>query len=88
MFGAHPESVRLFQIHQRADHSITVRVVVGSDPDAMEHVNDAVEALRARIDHEVPVQVEIVDSLPYTRGKIKYVISDLQEDSPDSGSSQ
>lgn len=82
MFSSHPDSVRLFQIHQRADHSIVVRVVPGSGSDATVHIETAVEALRRRIDDEVPVTVEHVDQLPFTGGKVKYVISDLAPTSP------
>lgn len=77
MFGSHPEAVRLFQIHQLSDHSITIRVVEGDDPRAREHIEAAVEALRNRIEHEVPVRIDYLDSLPYTGGKVKYVISDV-----------
>lgn len=77
MFSGHPDSVRLFQIHQHADHSITVRVVPGHAHDSAVHVEAAVEELRRRIDHEVPVTTEYVDDLPFTGGKIKYVVSDV-----------
>ena len=77
MFSGAPDAVRLFQIHQQSDYSITVRVVLGSAGDARAAVGRAVEALRERIQHEVPVVVEVVDALPYTGGKVKYVISDV-----------
>lgn len=77
MFGAHPESVKLFQIHQKADYSITVRVVKGDDPRSDEHIKQAVDSLRERISNEVPVIIEQIDELPYSGGKIKYVISDV-----------
>ncbi|MGY1720914.1 phenylacetate--CoA ligase family protein [Blastococcus sp. SYSU DS0552] len=77
MFSTHPDSVRLFQIHQRADYSIVVRVVLGPGPDSARHVEAAVEGLRRRIEDEVPVTTEYVDDLPFTGGKIKYVVSDL-----------
>lgn len=77
MFSKHPDSVRLFQIHQRADSSIVVRVVLGAGDDSPRYVEAAVEELRRRIDHEVPVTTEFVDRLPFTGGKVKYVISDL-----------
>ena len=77
MFAKHPGSVRLFQVHQRSDYSIAVLVVLGDDPDATRHVEEAVEILRRRVDGEVPVTLEYVDSLPYTGGKTKYVISDV-----------
>jgi phenylacetate-CoA ligase len=79
MFSAHPDSVRLFQIHQLADHSITLRVVKGEEVDAVTHVEKAANDLRERIHHEVPVRIDYVDSLPYTGGKTKYVISDVTE---------
>lgn len=78
MFAAHPEAVRLFQIHQLADYSITIRVVVGDGAEARNQIESAVAALRERIAHEVPVRIEDVDSLPYTGGKTKYIISDVR----------
>jgi phenylacetate-CoA ligase len=77
MFSKHPDSVRLFQIHQRSDYSIVIRVVPGPGSDSARQIEEAVDALRRRIDEEVPVTVEHVDRLPFTGGKIKYVISDL-----------
>jgi phenylacetate-CoA ligase len=77
MFSKHPDSVRLFQIHQRADHSIVIRVVPGAGQDSALHIEAAVEQLRHRIENEVPVTTEFVDRLPFTGGKVKYVVSDL-----------
>ncbi|WP_413319345.1 hypothetical protein AA0Z99_03075 [Agrococcus sp. 1P02AA] len=77
MFSAEPAAVRLFQIHQQADASITIRVIEGESPLARAHVERAAADLRERIAHEVPVRVEYVERLPYTGGKIKYVISDV-----------
>ena len=82
MFSSHPESVRLFQIHQRADHSIVVRVVPGAGPDSALRIEAAVEELRRRIGHEVRVTTEYVDRLPFTGGKIKYVVSDVAPTRP------
>lgn len=77
MFSGEPEAVKLFQLHQHVDFSITVRVVLGPDPDAIRKVESVANTLRDRIHHEVPVTVEVVDSLPYTGGKTKYVICDV-----------
>lgn len=77
MFSAHPSAVRLFQIHQLADYSITIRVVRGNEPSAEEYIEAAVGELRARVHNEVPIRIEYVDTLPYTGGKTKYVISDV-----------
>lgn len=77
MFSDHPESVRIFQVRQHADHSIVVKVVVGEGPDARSHIETAVAGLRNRVAGAVTVDVEYVDALPYTGGKTKYVISDV-----------
>jgi len=77
MFAGHPDAVRLFQVHQQRDHSIVVRVVPGPARDALEQVEAAASKLRERVAGEVPVRVEYVDSLPYTGGKVRYVISDV-----------
>lgn len=78
MFGARPEAVRLFQIHQLSDYSVTIRVVEGDLPQARSLIEQAVDDLRKRINHEVPVTVEYVEALPYTGGKVKYIISDVR----------
>ena len=82
LFSAHPESVRLFQIHQQADASLTIRVVPGPGEMAHRHVEEAVDGLRTRIHHEVPVRIEYVGSLPYTGGKTKYILSDYPAVAP------
>ena len=83
MFAKHPEAVRLFQVHQRADYSIAVRVVPGDGGDARRLIEDAVDPLRRRVAGEVPITIEYLDSLPYTGAKTKYVISDLPAVFPD-----
>ncbi len=77
MFSEHPDAVRLFRLHQRADYSILVTVVRGPASDAETQIEAVVEQLGERIGHEVPVTVEYADSLPYNGGKIKYVSSDV-----------
>lgn len=77
IFSGVPDAVSLFQLHQFADHSIRLRVVLGLSPDARDQVERVAEGLRSRFGHQVAVDVEVVDSLPYTRGKLKYVTSDV-----------
>lgn len=77
LFGSCPDAVNQFQIHQHADHSITVTVVLGSGHDAVARVEKAVAGLRDRTRGEVPVTIDYADSLPYTRGKVKYIVSDV-----------
>lgn len=77
IFSAHPDAVRLFQIHQQSDYSITLRVVKGTGTDAEVHIESVAQGLRERVHDEVPVRIDYVESLPYTSGKTKYVISDV-----------
>jgi len=77
MFADHPEAVRIFQLHQNADHSVDIRVVKGDDPDSERKVEAAAERLRQRVDGEIAVRVTYVPELPYTGGKTKYITSDL-----------
>lgn len=77
MFADHPEAVRVFQIHQHADYSLNISIVRGDDPAADAHVDEAVKKVRRRINDEVAVRVAYVDSLQYTNGKLKYLISDV-----------
>ena len=81
IFSARPDSVRLFQLHQNADYSIMLRVVLGPSPSAMQEVAEVAEALRNRFKRLVPVEVVFVDALPYTKGKIKYITSDVPDPS-------
>lgn len=77
MFADHPESVRVFQIVQSADYALLIRVVRGDDPRGEAHIAAAVAKVRKRIEDEVPITVEYVDSLPQTGGKTKYLISEI-----------
>ncbi len=77
MFSEHPDAVRLFRLHQRADYSLLLTVVRGPARDAETQIEAVAEQLRERISHEVPLTVEYADSLPYTGGKVKYVSSDV-----------
>ena len=77
MFTEHPEAVRVFQITQTVDHALHIKIVRGDDARAEEHINLAVALVRKRIENEVPIKVEYVESLPQTGGKTKYLISEL-----------
>ena len=77
IFSAVPDAVRQFQLHQAADHSITLRVVEGPSQKSREQVAGVAESLRARFGHQVDVTVQYVDAMPYTGGKTKYVTSDV-----------
>lgn len=78
IFSKQPDAVRKFQLHQYADYSITVRVVIGDGADARSHIEAAIDDLRGRVHGEVPVRLEYLETLPYTGGKTRFVISELQ----------
>lgn len=82
LFSTEPDAVSLFQLHQHADFSITVRVVLTDAPGAREAVDRAVDSLRKRLQGKVPVRVEEVTNLPFTRGKIQYVTSEIPPPDP------
>jgi phenylacetate-CoA ligase len=82
MFSGDPDAVRLFQLHQHADFSITLRVVPGDVSDASARIERVAEHLRDRVGNAVPVRVEHVASLPYTGGKVKYIISEAPVPTP------
>lgn len=77
IFSGAPTAVRRFQLHQNADHSIDLKVVLGESPTALPDTEHAVDALRDRVHRQVEVRLSVVDDLPYTGGKLKYVTSDV-----------
>ena len=77
IFSAVPTAVRQFRMHQNADHSIDVTAVLGDSPTARADAETALVALRDRFGRQVDVRLTVVDSLPYTGGKLKYVTSDV-----------
>lgn len=77
IFSAAPAAVRQFRMHQRADHSLDVLAVLGDTATARADAEAALEALRTRLGRQVEVRLQVVDALPYTGGKIKYITSDV-----------
>jgi phenylacetate-CoA ligase len=76
-FSKVAEAVRQFQIHQHADYSITVRVIPRTSPDDP-RILQAVAAVRRAVRKAVPVELEVVDTLPHEGGKIRYIMSDVK----------
>ncbi|PJJ72446.1 phenylacetate-CoA ligase [Diaminobutyricimonas aerilata] len=77
LFNTAPDAVRQFQIHQHADHSITLRCVPGVRGAADPRLDEALERLRGLVDGEAPVRLELVDEIRHDRGKVRVVLSDL-----------
>jgi phenylacetate-CoA ligase len=81
MFNAYPDAVRQFQVCQHADASITLRCVRGDAPDADAMMQRVLKLLRTRVRGEVPVRLEVVDSIPHDRGKTRYVVREAADGS-------
>jgi phenylacetate-CoA ligase len=83
LFHPFPGAVRQFQLRQEPDHSLTLRCVRGSDPDADAQMRRVVERLSALVRGEVPVRLEIVDTIPHDRGKARTVVSEAGQSGTD-----
>jgi phenylacetate-CoA ligase len=78
LFDEYPEVVRAFQIRQNADYSIVVNVVPNTESSQVDYVLRRTEdILRAKTGAQVPIRSEIVDAIRSDRGKMRYIISDL-----------
>ena len=77
IFSAVPTAVRRFRLHQNADYSIDLQVVLGDSSTALADAETATEALRDRLGRQVDIRLAEVPSLLYTGGKLKYVTSDV-----------
>jgi len=80
IFDDYTDTVKQFQVVQKADYSINVLVVLHSGVvnDQSDRVLGNVRSLlQKKLDGEVPVEVNHVKSLPHDRGKIRFVKSEL-----------
>jgi phenylacetate-CoA ligase len=75
LFHPYPGAVRQFQLRQDADHSLTLRCVRGSDPEADAQMRTVVARLERLVRGEVPVRLELVEAIPHDRGKARTVVS-------------
>lgn len=72
-------AIHNFQIHQFADKSVTLSVVLNKDyPDAEGCVKRVASDLQRQLGN-LPLKLEYKDFIPHVRGKIKYIISDIKE---------
>ncbi len=77
IFSGVPTAVRQFRLHQRADYSIDLQVVLGDSATALADAETATTGLRDRLHRQVEVRLSVVPTLPYTGGKLKYITSDV-----------
>ncbi len=68
------DDVKQFQIHQNADMSIELRLVMKSTSDIGENI---AQELREMVNFEVPVSLRVQDEIAHDGGKIRYMTSDI-----------
>ena len=71
------ENILAFQVCQKKDNSIIIRVVVNSkmsnNNEILEKVKNTIEQ---KVHNEVPIIVEVVDKIADDRGKTRYIIKE------------
>jgi phenylacetate-CoA ligase len=77
IFDDDPNCVKAFQVYQKKDFSVDVRVVVNpAEPDANERISRVVEKLSAKAQGLVEVRLVNVAQIDSDRGKTRFVISE------------
>jgi len=71
-------AVHNFQIHQHADKSVTLSVVMNKDYFEAEKLIREVAVDLQRQLGSLPLRLEFKDYIPHNRGKIKYIISEVK----------
>ena len=78
LFDDFPEVVYAFQVVQKEDYSITIRVAPNRQYDNWSQILDNVKnRLADKTRNQVPVNLEIVKDIPSDRGKTRFVISEI-----------
>lgn len=72
------QAVHGFQIHQHADKSVVLKVVLNKQyKDAVHDVEKVASHMRSQLGN-IPLTIEYVDTIPHDRGKLKYIVSEVQ----------
>ena len=78
IFDDNPHAVRAFQLWQRSDYSVVLRVIPNPEHlQAIQIIEDVKEQLSTKMMHKIPVTIEYVQSIPADLGKTRYIISDV-----------
>jgi len=78
LFEKYADAVHGFQIHQHADKTVTMKVVLNREYlDAEKEVSIVAAGMQKQLGN-VPLTVEYVKEIPHDRGKIRYIISDYK----------
>lgn len=75
IFDDTPYAVRQFEIEQAEDYSVVLRAIPSTEPDALRDIDAAFAKLRNATQGTVPVELELVDDIPQTGGKMRFIRS-------------
>lgn len=80
IFDDYVDNIFAFQVYQKKDASLIIKVVVNkkmiNNDEVLEIVRKTVEQ---KVNFEIQVSIEMVENIPDDRGKTRYVISELNE---------
>jgi phenylacetate-CoA ligase len=78
MFDDDPTCVKAFQVFQRSDFSVDLRVILNeAEQGSDERVSRVMKKLRGRTNNLIPIRTVYVTNIDIDRGKTRYVVSQL-----------
>ena len=81
VFDDYPDAVRGFQVFQSADGKITIRYVPNpDDPRVRDIIKKVTYEIGKRVNSEVEVNAQALPEIPHDRGKLRFVISELDRE--------
>lgn len=79
IFDDNPEALKVFQVIQNSDYSIDINCVLSNKFSENHPFYEKVrQTLLDKVDNEVDVSVNFVDTLKEDRGKLKFIISNIE----------
>lgn len=77
IFDLYYDYVDKFQVVQKKDYSVTVYVVPKNVPGINHILTKIEERLKLDVRNEIPIRIEIVDNINDDKGKIRYIINEM-----------
>lgn len=79
IFDEYTDCILQFQVHQLENYSVDVKVVVKSqDNQTIKNVEEVINLLKTKTNHEIEIRPIFVDFIPHDRGKIRYIKCDVK----------
>lgn len=78
LFDPWPDAVLAFQVHQKADYAIDLKVIPNPNhARAAEEIETVRRTLLGKVRDQVPVSLVRVTEIPTAKGKTQYIVSDV-----------